>query len=697
MSQIGTRMSESSRNEKILVTSALPYANGPLHIGQIAGAYLPADIYVRYQRLKCRDIIFICGTDEHGVPITITADKKGITPQEVVDYYHQNHKIAFEKFGISFDNFSRTSLRVHHRTAQEIFLKLYRNGDLVTKTEEQFYCENCKRFLADRYVEGICPNCGKDGARGDQCESCGTWLEPTQLIEPCCAICNKTPVIRETTHWYLPLGKFQDKIQKYIQAKKHWKNNVINYCNGWFERGLEDRAITRDLDWGIPVPLKDTKDKVLYVWFEAPIGYISATREWAKKFGKPNKWKDYWTDPETKLVHFIGKDNIVFHAIFWPVVLMRRGEYVVPAEIPANEFLNIAGSKISTSRNYAIWLDDYLTRFPPDPLRYALASLLPETKDSDFSWTDFQGRYNFELADILGNFVNRTLTFIEKYYGGRVPVPSNFEFLDNQAVTEMKQAANQVGDFIEKFEFRPATKAMMDLARFANKYFNDKQPWLTRRENPASCATTLNLCLELTRALAIVCSPFIPFSAERIWQMLNLDGVVEKQNWNEIGELRLRPGHMLGKAQILFPKIPDEVIQEEIERMNQTASSDGETRDDVMEKTKEKLMEFITYEDFSKLELRVAKILEVERVESTDKLLRIQIDLGFEKRQIVAGLAQAYTPDEMVGKSIVVVANLEPAVIRGVESKGMLLAASGADNLSLLTLDRETEPGAKVK
>ena len=691
-------MIEATLNERILVTSALPYANGPLHIGQIAGAYLPADIYVRYQRLKGRDIIFICGTDEHGVPITITADKKGITPQEVVDFYHQNHKVAFEQFGISFDNFSRTSLRVHHRTSQEIFLHLYRNNDLITKTEEQFYCERCKRFLADRYVEGVCPNpnCGKDGARGDQCESCGTWLEPMQLIDPHCAICGETPVIRETTHWYLPLGKFQDKIQTWINSKSHWKNNVINYCNGWFEKGLEDRAITRDLDWGIPVPLKNMKEKVLYVWFEATIGYISATKEWAKKIGNPEKWKDYWINQNTKLVHFIGKDNIVFHAIFWPIVLMQRGEYVLPAEIPANEFLNIAGSKISTSRNYAIWLDDYLTRFPPDPLRYSLISLLPETKDSDFSWKDFQSRYNFELADILGNFVHRTLTFIEKYFSGRVPIRSEPDELDKQAITAMKELPIKVGEYLEKFQFRPAAKTMMDLARFANKYFNDKQPWFTRRENPASCATTLNLCLELTRTLAIVSSPFIPFSAARIWQMMNLNGGIEKQNWDDLGELTLRTGHLLGRTQILFPKISDEVIEKEIERLTQTATGE-ETPKDAIEKTKEKLMEFISYEDFSKLDLKVAKILEVEKVENTDRLLRIQIDLGSEKRQLVAGLAKAYSPEEMVGKHIVVVANLEPAVIRGVESNGMLLAASSEDNISLLTLDRDIEPGSKVK
>jgi methionyl-tRNA synthetase len=681
--------------EKILVTSALPYANGPLHLGQIAGAYLPADIYVRYQRLKRRDVIFISGTDEHGVPITITADKRGITPQEVVDYYHQNHKEAFERFGIRFDNFSRTSLRIHHRTAQEFFLRLHRKNALKIKTEEQFYCEKCERFLADRYIEGTCPNCGKDGARGDQCESCGTWLEPRQLIDPRCAVCGSTPVIKQTSHWYLPLGKFQDKIQKWIGSKTHWRDNVINFCNSWFKKGLEDRAITRDMNWGISVPLKNIEGKVLYVWFEAPIGYISSTREWALRIGEPDRWKDYWLDPETQLVHFIGKDNIVFHAIFWPIVLMERGEYVLPGDIPANEFLNIAGSKISTSRNYAIWLDDYLNRFPPDPMRYTLASLTPESKDSDFSWKDFQARYNFELADILGNFVNRTLTFVEKYFDGRIPVPSNMDRLDNQAVATMEGIPRKIGVHLEAFEFRLATKAMMDLARFSNKYFNDKEPWVTRLEAPKRCATTLYLCLELTRTLGVVISPFMPFSAERIWQMLSLKGTAEDQEWDALGKLQLRPGHLLGKPQILYPKIPDEVIEEEIGRLNQVAADhDGENT--AVNKVKETLMDIVTFEDFKKLDLRVAKIVEVSRVENTDKLLRIQIDLGAERRQIVAGLAKAYRPEEMVGKSIVVVTNLEPAVIRGVESKGMLLAASSGDKVLLLTLDGELEAGAKV-
>ena len=685
---------------KILVTSALPDANGPIHLGHLAGAYLPADVYVRYQRLKGRDVVFICGTDEHGVPVTIQAEKKGITPQEVVDYYHQNIKESFERLGIHFDNFSRTSLRIHHRTAQEFFLRLYRKKLLVFKTEKQFYCNRCQRFLADRYVEGICPYCEKDGARGDQCEACGKWLEPTLLVEPRCVICGNRPEIREAQHWFLPLGRFQEQIKKWIEPKTQWKDNVKNYCNGWFSEGLQDRAVTRDIDWGIPVPLKKAEGKVIYVWFEAPIGYISATKEWAQRIGQPDRWKDYWLDPQTKLVHFIGKDNIVFHAIVFPAILMGRGGYVLPSDIPANEFLNIEGKKISTSRNYAIWLNEYLVNFQPNLLRYVLASIAPEAKDADFSWKDFQARANFELADILGNFVHRTLMFVEKYFAARVPVPGQMNELDRQALQAMQDYPRKIGELLERYELRQAVRTMMDLARFANKYFNDQEPWMSRKDNLEKCATTLFLCLELTRTLAIVMSPFIPFTAQRIWRMLNLLGEVEKQNWDTFGKIPLKPGHILGRAQILFPKIPDDLIEAEIVKLNQVAAAAQTAKDEsaeTLQKTKEHLMEFVSYDDFKKLDLRVAKILSVERVEKADKLLRIQIDLGTEARQIVAGIAKSYAPEELLGKTTVVVANLAPAVIRGIESNGMLLAASIEDHISLLTLDRAIESGAKIK
>jgi len=691
---------KNPENQKILVTSALPYANGPIHLGHLAGAYLPADIYVRYQRLKGRDVVFICGTDEHGVPITIAAEKKGVSPKEIVDYYHQNHREVFERVGIHFDNFSRTSLKVHHRTAQEFFLRLLRKNLLTLKTVQQFYCPHCRRFLPDRYVEGTCPHCQTAGARGDQCEHCGKWIEPVELIEPRCVICGHQPEIRSTQHWFFRLGAFQERIQSWLNTKSHWKDNVKNFCEGWLREGLQDRAVTRDISWGVPVPLKGAEGKVLYVWFEAPIGYISSTREWAQKMGQPDRWKDYWLDPGTKLVHFIGKDNIVFHAIVWPAILMGRGDYILPSEIPANEFLNIEGRKISTSKNYAVWLDDYLSKFPPDPLRYTLAVNAPETKDSDFSWRDFQARNNNELADILGNFVNRSLSFVEKYFRSRIPSPREFDDLDQQLIGRMREAPDRIGEWFERFEVRQAARELMDLARFANKYFNDQEPWRTRTTDPSKCRTTLYLCLEMARALAILFAPILPFSAERIWRMLNLSGTVTDQVWDQAGEFSLRPGHRLGDVEILFPKIDDEAIEQEIKKLEAIAQGlqppEEKPLEEILQKVKEELMETITMEEFKKVDLRVAKILSAERVEGTAKLIRMQVEVGDEVRQIVAGIAECYSPEELVGKSIVLVANLQPAKIRGIESQGMLLAASEGDEISLVILDREIRTGARV-
>ncbi len=701
------------KKEKFLVTSALPYANGPIHLGHLAGAYLPADIFVRYQRLKKNDVVFICGTDEHGVPITIAAEKQKTTPQEIVDFYHENHRVNFEKFGIHFDNFSRTSLKLHHRTAQEFFLRLYRKKLLTTHTTQQYYCPKCKRFLADRYVVGTCPYCGNPDARGDQCEKCGHWLEPTQLEAPRCAICGTTPELKETTHWFLPLAHFQKELKAWIDSKTTWRDNVKNFCYGWFEEGLEDRAVTRDLDWGVPVPLKNHEGKVLYVWFEAPIGYISSTKEWAQKIGQPERWKDYWLDPETKLIHFIGKDNIVFHAIVWPAMLMGRGEYILPEDIPANEFLNLEGRKLSTSKNYAVWLDDYLAKFPPDPLRYTLAANAPETKDADFSWRDFQSRNNNELADILGNFINRTLSFVERYFGGRVPVPGAFDSLDEELVKRLEAAPDRIGNLLRKYEVRAATRELMDLSRFANKYFNDQEPWNTRRTNPEKCKTTLYLCLELSRALAILWHPILPFSSEKIWRMLNLPGAVTDQQWDDAAQLVLRPGHRLGDARILFKKIEDDVIEAEVKRLEaiaqgkpqaerhilqkQTRAAENTKKKAVRQEKKDRKMEHVSITEFQKIDLRVAKVLTAEAVEGADRLVKLQIDLGTEVRQIVAGIAKAYPPETLVGKNIIVVANLEPAVIRGVESNGMLLAASSGDYISVLTVDKDIEPGAKIK
>lgn len=680
-------------NRKILVTAALPYANGPIHLGHLAGAYLPADIFVRYQRSLGRDIVFICGSDEHGVPITIAAERNGVTPQQIVDKYYKIHKESFEKFGIRFDNYSRTSLKIHHEMSQEFFLNLHAKGYLSEKTTTQFFCTHCDRFLADRYVEGICPFCNSEGARGDQCESCGRSIDQIDLIEPHCVTCENKPIIKETSHWFLNLKKYQSKIKEYLDQQTHWKENVKNFCYGWLNMGLEDRAVTRDLKWGIQVPLKGYENKVLYVWFDAPIGYISSTIEWSQNIGQPDRWKDYWMDKNTHLVHFIGKDNIVFHAIIWPLILMGHGDYVLPSDIPANEFLNLEGNKLSTSKNYAVWLDEYLKIFEPDPLRYCIAVNAPETKDSDFSWKDFQNRNNNELADILGNFINRTLTFLKKHYDSKIPTPGTFDDLDEQMLTKMKNAPKKIGKHIERYRVRKAVTAFMDLARFANKYFNDQAPWLTIKESGEKCKTTIHVCCRVCKSLAILMQPFIPFSATKLWEILNMEGDVAKQKWDSAGEVTFTPDHKINKVKILFKKIDDDKIQPEIDKLGKITDK----RDTVKDEGKA-VSEKIKYEDFSKIELRVAKVLEAERVEKADKLLKLKIELGEEQRQIVAGIAKHYDPEQLIGKSIIVVANLEPARIRGVESNGMLLAASTEDKgqLTLLTVDSEIKSGVKI-
>ena len=684
---------------KLLVTSALPYANGPLHLGHLAGAYLPADIYVRYQRLRKQDVVYICGSDEHGVPITITAEREGVSPQVIVDRFHEMNKRDFARFGISFDNYSRTSLPIHHKTSQEFFLALYEKGLLVEKTVKQLYCPKCKRFLADRYVEGTCPHCGAPGARGDQCEKCGNWIDPLTLIEPRCMICGSTPVVRETRHFFLPLGRFQDQLRAWLDSKTTWKDNVRNFCYGWLDKGLEDRAVTRDLNWGVPVPLKGYENKVLYVWFDAPIGYISSTKEWAEKQGDPERWREYWQDENTELIHFIGKDNIVFHAIVWPAILMGVGGYVLPSEIPANEFLNLEGRKLSTSRNYAVWLGEYLDKFPPDPLRYCLAVNAPETKDSDFSWKDFQARNNNELADILGNFVHRTLTFVQRFFDGVAPERGELTAEDREMLATLEEAPGVIGRHLERFEVRKAVRAFMDVARAANRYFDSQEPWRTAREDKARCGTTLNVCLQAVRTLAVVGHPFIPFSADKIWQMLNLPGKVEDEVWDDAGRRPLDAGHKLGKVEILFQKIPDEVIEEEAEKLHRIAEQmEKESQEPKAAVSVPPFGETISYEEFAKVDLRVARVLEAERVPKTDKLLRLVVDLGVEKRQIVAGMAEFVSPEEMVGKTVIVVANLAPRKLRGLESKGMLLAAEDdAGNLALLTVEKEMPPGSKIR
>lgn len=681
-----------SQREKILVTSALPYANGPLHLGHIAGAYLPADVFVRYQRLKKRDVIFIGGSDEHGVPITIAAEQQKISPQAIVDKYHTLNKASFEKIGMSFDNYSRTSLPLHHKISQEFFLKLHARGYLSEQSVTQLFCEHCNRFLADRYVEGTCPICQAEGARGDQCDTCGRSIDQIQLIDPICITCKNKPVIKATRHWFINLKKLQPQIKAWLDTKTHWKENVKNFCDGWFKTGLEDRAVTRDLRWGVPVPLPGYENKVLYVWFDAPIGYISSTVEWAQKIGQPDKWKEYWADKNTRLIHFIGKDNIVFHAIIWPLILMGHGEYILPDNIPANEYMNLEGGKFSKSRDHAVWLDKYLEKFPPDPLRYCLAANAPETKDADFSWQEFQQRHNNELADILGNFVNRSLTFLQKNFGNRVPLPGAFDDLDIEMLARLKQAPQEIGSLLENFEVRKAVAAFMDLARFANKYFNDQQPWLTIKQNPQKCATTFYACLQVLKGLAVLMEPILPFSARDLWDMLNLATPLAEQRWDEAGNADVPVGHQLGKSKILFQKIEDDVIEAEIMKLkNATGKTNEQPEEPVMS-------EKISYDQFKTIELRIATVLEAEKVEKADKLLKMKIDLGSEQRTIVAGIALNYTPEQMKGKQIVVVANLEPAKIRGIESHGMLLAAVADDNrLSVLVPEKEMPNGSKIR
>ncbi len=554
--------------DKILVTAALPYANGPLHLGHLAGAYIPADIYVRYQKLKGSDVIFICGSDEHGVPITIRADREGISPQEVVDRYHIMMKNSFEHLGVQFDNYSRTSLPLHHRISRDFFLNLYNKGFIREQEVKQYFCVTCQRFLPDRYIEGECPYCHNPGARGDQCESCGRWLEPEQLLSPRCKVCGSAPELRSTKHWYFRLSQFQKKLEEWQESKPEWKNNVREFCSGWFKEGLTDRPITRDIDWGIPVPLAGAEGKVLYVWFDAPIGYISSTVEWAQNLGTPERWRDYWLDPATRLVHFIGKDNIVFHAIVWPAMLMAHGEFILPDHIPANEFLTIEGEKLSTSRNWAVWVDEYLESFPPDPLRYYLAANAPESKDADFAWKEFQVHNNSELADVLGNLVNRSLAFVERHFDAKVPYLKETSEFDRAMLARLKEATASIGSLLDGFHVRRAVEELMDLARVGNKYFNDAAPWSSLKTDRDRCAATLNTTIQLEAALAVLMEPFLPFTAERLWAMLNGPGSHRDQRWGEIAGIRMPDGHPLGKREVLFHKIEDLAIEAQVQKLH---------------------------------------------------------------------------------------------------------------------------------
>ncbi len=675
--------------EKVLVTSALPYANGPIHLGHLSGAYLPADIYVRYKRLNGDDVIYICGSDEHGVPITISADKEKVSPQVIIDRFHEANKKAFVRFGMSFDNYSRTSLPIHHETAKEFFLEFYNRGLFVEKKSLQFYDDKAKMFLPDRYVEGTCPKCGNEEARSDECENCGSLYDPSELKNPKSKISGGTPTLKETTHYYFPLGRYQPALEKYVDEmneKYGWKDNVLQYCRGWFKDGLKDRAITRDLDWGIKVPVDSAAGKVIYVWFEAVLGYISSTKELSQQKNQPELWKKYWQDPKTKYIAFIGKDNVVFHAIIFPAILMAWNEggkeqYCLPQNIPANEFLNFEGKKFSKSRNWGIDVDEFLNLFDPDLLRYALAANLPETRDTDFYWKEFQLRNNSELADILGNFINRTFTFIFKHFDGKVPAPGKLEKIDGDMLKEISEYPQRVADFFERYKIRDGVNEIMNLARDGNKYFNDTEPWKTVKSDKERCGTTLNICLQTIYTLAELFSPVLPFSTEKLFIMLNSKPV----DWIDCGKPQLEGGHQLGKSEILFPKIEDEKIEAQINKLPK------------VEAEKEKV-ELITYDDFMKIQLRVAEVIEAEKVPKSEKLLKLKVKIDNEERQVVAGIAKSYEPEDLIGKKVVIVANLQPAKLMGLKSEGMILAVETLEGgLQVINVSESVKNGTRVK
>ncbi len=680
---------------KYLVTSALPYANGPVHLGHLAGAYLPADIFVRYRKLNGDDVVYMCGTDEHGVPITLRADKEGITPRDVVDKYHREIKESFYKMGINFDNFSGTSRQKHYELSQQFFTDLYKNNYITEKTEEQFYDEKRKRFLPDRYIEGTCPHCGYDKARGDQCDKCGKLLNPIELINPRSALSGEKPVIKKTKHWYLKLQDFEKKLTNWLNKKENWKDNVRNFVLGWIgKEGLKERAITRDIDWGVPVPLEGAVGKVLYVWFDAPIGYISSTVEWAERIGRPDKWKDYWLDSETRLVHFIGKDNIPFHAIIWPAMLMgQNSPFVLPYDIPANEYLTLEGEKFSTSQNWAVWVDEYLENFPPDPLRYFLASNAPESKDADFSWKAFQTRNNEEIANILGNFANRTLTFINNFCEGKVP-EGVYGPEENEIFKSLEEKVSELVKCYETYKVREASKLMMDIARIGNKYFDDTKPWFLNKNDPERLKKVMNMCMNILRILTVAMYPIIPFSSEKLWRMIGEEGDILKERWNSLAAQRINPGQKIGKLEILFTKYDNPLIQKQIDRLiSKSKQKSGENIE--MEHS---INTKVTIDDFKKFDLRVAEILEALPVEKSNKLLKLKIKIGDTEKQILAGIKQFYTPDQLKGRKIVIINNLEPAKLMGETSEGMMLAASNADKsrVIFLTPESDVESGAKI-
>ncbi len=675
-----------TKYKRHLITAALPYANGPVHIGHLAGVYIPADIYSRYLRLKGEDIIFVCGSDEHGVPITIKARQEGITPKQVVDRYHKLNQESFARFGVQFDIYHRTSDPTHHKTASDFFKTLYDRGEFTEKESEQYYDPEAKAFLADRYITGTCPKCSYDKAYGDQCEQCGSSLAATDLINPKSTISGSNPELKKTKHWYLPLDKYEPFLKKWIlEENKHWKANVYGQCKSWLDGGLEARAVTRDLDWGIPVPLEGAEGKVLYVWFDAPIGYISATKDLT------DKWEDYWKKDDTRMIHFIGKDNIVFHCIIFPAMLKAEGSYVLPENVPANEFLNLEGDKISTSRNWAVWLHEYLDEFKDkqDVLRYVLCASAPEAKDNDFTWKDFQSRNNNELVAILGNFVNRTLVLTHKYFNGKVPGPVLSDKYDTEVLNNIAAFRGKVEDNLDHFRFREALKEAMNLARLGNKHLADSEPWKLIKTDPERVKSILYTSLQITASLVSLIEPFLPFTSKKLAGLLNIESVA----WEDIGKTDLlRIGHEIAQPELLFEKLEDDVIQVQLDKLENSKK---------MNKIKEAgipaAKDEISYDDFSKMDMRIAKILSAERVPKTDKLIKLELETGIDKRTVVSGIAEHFKPEDLPGKQVTILANLAPRKIRGIESHGMvLLAEDSSGKLIFITPDEKTGEGSVV-
>lgn len=674
--------------KRTLITTALPYANGPVHIGHLAGVYIPADIYARYKRMTGHDVLLIGGSDEHGVPIALKAKKEGVTPQDIVDRYHEIIKKSFEELGITFDVYSRTTSEIHKKTASEFFKKLYEKGEFVEQVSEQYYDNEASQFLADRYITGTCPHCKNEKAYGDQCEACGTSLNATDLINPKSTISGSTPVLKETKHWYLPLDKHEAWLKKWIlEDNKDWKSNVYGQCKSWLDMGLQPRAVSRDLDWGIPVPIEGEKGKVLYVWFDAPIGYISNTKEI-----RPGDWEKWWKDEDTKLVHFIGKDNIVFHCIVFPAMLKAEGSFILPDNVPANEFLNLEGDKISTSRNWAVWLHEYLKDFEgkQDVLRYCLTANAPETKDNDFTWKDFQARNNNELVAVYGNFVNRTLVLTNKYFDGIVPQKGELSDYDKETISEIGKYKGNIERLLDTYHFRDALKEAMNLARTGNKYLADTEPWKLAKTDMKRVATILNISLQITASLSVALMPFMPFSSKKLLDMLN----IPQPQWQEIGSMDIiKDNHQINNAELLFEKIEDETINHQINKLQETKRMNEET-----EKKPEGISANVAFDDFLKMDIRVGTVLECQKVPKTDKLLQFTIDDGIQKRTIISGIAQHYEPEKLIGKQVCFIANFEPRKLRGIESHGMILSAVDykTGELKVATIDGSVSPGSKI-